>query len=148
MMQQHIRLSASALVQRLTDQRFLIVEELIGGRAVLDLPGGTWETGETLLQTVVREAAEEASIAFQPVSYLGCFITHYTSTAGHRVCNVRSAFYGTIGAAASVVARDPSTKAIHWMSFEELEANLAQLRSSATLRCIRAYLSGRRFPLD
>lgn len=143
-----LRLSASALVQREPDQRFLIVEELIGDRIVFDLPGGTWESGETLQQTAVREAAEEAGIIFQPVSHLGCFITHYTNTAGLRVCNVRAAFCGTIGEAASVVERDPSTKAIHWMSLKELEDNQDQLRSSATLRCIRAYEGGRRFPLE
>lgn len=143
-----IRLSASAVVQRLADGRFLIVEEVINGRVVLDIPGGTWEDGETLLQTVVREAAEEAGITFQSINYLGCFITHYTSNSGRSVCNVRAAFCGAMGEAVATVSRDPSTQAVHWMSLEELEANLAQLRSSATLRCIRAYLSGRRFPLD
>jgi phosphatase NudJ len=79
-----IRLSASAVAQRDTDGRFLFIEESIGGRLVLDILGGTWEQGETLQETCIREAAEEASIQFIPMHYLGCFVTEYTNGRGNQ----------------------------------------------------------------
>ena len=142
-----IRLGASAVVQRDVDCRFLIIEESIGNRLVLDVPGGTWEHGETLQETCVREAADEASIQFVPKHYLGCFVTEYTNGRGQLACSVRTAFSGLIGAKTPQVARDPSTKAIYWLSLDEILANRHRLRSSATLRCILAVLNGRLLPL-
>ncbi len=143
-----IRLSASAVVQRDTDGRFLFIEESIGSRLVLDIPGGTWEHGETLQETSVREAAEEASVQFIPEHYLGCFVTEYTNGRGQLVCSVRTAFSGLIGADTPKIPRDPSTKAIYWFNLDEIQINQNRLRSSATLRCVQAVLNGRLFPLD
>lgn len=142
-----IRLSASAVVQRDSDSRFLFIEESISNRLVLDVPGGTWEHGETLQETCIREAAEEASIQFIPEHYLGCFVTEYTNGRGQPVCSDRTAFSGLIGANAHPIPRDPSTNAIYWLSLDEILANQHRLRSSATLRCVRAVLNGRLFPL-
>lgn len=142
-----IRLSASAVVNRDTDGRFLLIEESIGGRLVLDVPGGTWEHGETLQETCIREAAEEASIQFIPKHYLGCFVTEHTNGIGQLVCSVRTAFSGLVGAETPQTPRDPSTKAIYWLNLDEILANQHRLRSSATLRCVQAVLNGRLFPL-
>lgn len=143
-----IRLSASALVYRDADQRFLIIEEVVNDRVVLDVPGGTWETGETLLDTSIREAAEEASIQFVPQHYLGCFVTEYTSARGQRVCSVRNTFAGVLGNQTPDIPRDSSTQAIYWMNLVELLYSHQRLRSSAPLTCIQAYLKGRLLPLD
>jgi 8-oxo-dGTP pyrophosphatase MutT (NUDIX family) len=92
-----LRLSACAVIRRPSDKRFLMIEELVGDTALLDFPGGTWETGETLLQCAVREAAEEACIQFHPERYLGAFFTHYVSRmSGEPVCNTRVAFVGSM----------------------------------------------------
>lgn len=148
MTRSHIRLSASAIVCRDIDQRFLMIEEMVYGRLVLDVPGGTWEVGETLANTCIREAAEEASVQFIPQHYLGCFFTEFISARGERVCSVRNAFSGVIGGETPLVTRDPSTKAVYWMNLEEIMTNQKRLRSSATLRCIQAFLKGRLLPLD
>lgn len=142
-----IRLSASAVAQRDTDGRFLFIEESIGNRLVLDVPGGTWEHGETLQKTCIREAAEEASIQFIPKHYLGCFVTEYINVRGQPVCSVRIAFSGLIGADTPQTPRDSSTKAIYWLNLDEILANRHRLRSSATLRCVQAVLNGKLFPL-
>lgn len=144
----HVRLSASAIVQRDTDHRFLIVEELINDRLMLDVPGGTWEAGETLVSTSIREAAEEASIQFIPKHYLGCFVTEYINVRRQPVCNVRMAFSGVMGVEVPPVVRDVSTHAIYWMNFAEILENRERMRSSATLRCVSAFLNGNRYPLE
>ena len=143
-----IRLSASAVIRRSIDNRFLLVEELVNHRLVLDVPGGTWEIGETLIETSLREAAEEASVIFTPEYFLGSFTTEFMSSSGKRVCNVRMGFAGSVDADPSQVPRDPSTKAIHWLDLEEIKSNQDRLRSSATLRCVQAFANGRVFPLD
>lgn len=142
-----IRLSANAVAQRDTDGRFLFIEESIRNHLVLDVPGGTWEHGETLQGTCVWEAAEEASIQFIPEHYLGCFVTEYTNGRGQPACSVRTAFSGLIGAQTPQTPRHPSTKAIYWLTLDEILANRHRLRSSATLRCVQAVLNGRLFPL-
>lgn len=143
-----IRLSASAIVYREADERFLIIEEMVNDRVVLDVPGGTWEAGENLVETSIREAAEEASIQFVPQHYLGCFVTEYTSTRGQRVCSVRNAFAGVVGSQTPDIPRDLSTQAIYWMNLGELLYSRQRLRSSVPLRCVQAYLKGRLLPLD
>ncbi len=69
--------------------RFLVVEERINQRLVLNQPAGHVEHGETLIEAVVREAREETAWLFQPRSAWGL------STGGiHRTgalpCDLRS----------------------------------------------------------
>ena len=45
--------TVAAVVER--DHRFLVVEERISGRLVLNQPAGHLEDGETLVEAVIRE---------------------------------------------------------------------------------------------
>ena len=65
-------ITVAAIVVR--DGRFLVVEERIGGRDVLNQPAGHLERGETLLQAVVRETLEETAWTLAPLSLLGAYL--------------------------------------------------------------------------
>src|SRR4029077_8252846 len=56
------------------DDRFLMVEERIEGRLVLNQPAGHLEDGETLLAGVIREAREETAWRFSPQALVGTYL--------------------------------------------------------------------------
>lgn len=139
------RLTACALVEK--GGRYLLVEERANGRIVLNNPSGRWEPGEILVQTCIREAAEEAGISFEPRYVVGSYITLHTSNTGQRVCTVRFTFGGDVRPEQPTVAPDSSILGTHWLSYQEVVAEQARLRSSAILRGIDDARAGHKFPM-
>jgi 8-oxo-dGTP pyrophosphatase MutT (NUDIX family) len=134
--------TVAALAER--EGRFLIVEERIRGRLVLNQPAGHLETNETLLQAVVRETLEETAWHFTPLALLGVYL--WRSPRGHTT--LRFAFSGEVDHFEPERTLDPPVIAAHWLSLAELERRSPQLRTPLVLRCIGDYLAGRRLPLD
>ena len=132
-----IRLTATALIER--DSRYLLVEEIAQGRVVLNNPSGRWHEGETFAEAATREAAEEAGVLFVPEFFLGSYITLHTALGGQNICTVRFAYCGRIDAGVPDIPRDPAILGTHWLTFEEVHAQKARLRSSAVLRSIADY---------
>lgn len=67
-----ISLTVAAVVER--DRMFLLVEERIAGRLVLNQPAGHVENGETLWVAVIRETLEETAFTFVPEAILGVYL--------------------------------------------------------------------------
>ncbi len=133
--------TVAAIIER--DQQFLVVEESIGGRIVINQPAGHVEDGETLERAVVREALEETAWQFTPEALLGLYL--WRSPRGHST--LRIAFVGTVDHFDPERRLDPPVLRTHWLSRAELAARAPQLRSPLVLRCIDDYLAGRRLPL-
>jgi 8-oxo-dGTP pyrophosphatase MutT (NUDIX family) len=134
--------TVAALVERAG--RFLIVEERIGGRLVLNQPAGHVEDGESLRAAVIRETIEESAWHFEPEALLGLYL--WRSPRGRST--LRIAFTGSVNAHESQRTLDPPVLAAHWLSRSELAARSAQLRTPLVLRCIDDFLSGQRLPLS
>jgi 8-oxo-dGTP pyrophosphatase MutT (NUDIX family) len=134
--------TVAALAER--EGRFLIVEERIRGRLVLNQPAGHLEPNETLLQAVARETLEETAWHFKPLALLGAY--QWSSPRGH--ATLRFAFTGEVDRFEPERTLDPPVIAAHWLTLEELERRRHQLRTPLVLRCIADYLSGRRLPLE
>ncbi len=64
--------TVAAVVMR--DGRFLVVEERIAGRLVLNQPAGHLEEHETLLEAVIRETREETAWRFEPRALVGIYL--------------------------------------------------------------------------
>ncbi len=75
------------------DGRFLVVEERINQRLVLNQPAGHVEHGETLLEAVIREAREETAWLFEPLALLGAYL--WRNPRNGRT-TLRFAFIGTV----------------------------------------------------
>ncbi len=136
-------ITVAAVVER--NGRFLLVEENSSGRIVLNQPAGHLEQGESLVAAAVREVKEETGRDFMPEGIIGVYRWH--SPLNH-VTYVRVAFWGRVSEPVPGRKLDADILRTIWLTREELEARLEQLRSAMVLRCIDDFLAGRRFPLD
>ncbi len=136
-------ITVAALAER--NGRFLLVEERINGRLVLNQPAGHLERGETLLEAVVREVHEESAWRFTPERLLGVYLWRLPRT--QRLYK-RFAFTGTVSEHQPHQPLDRGIVGTHWLSTDEIRACAERLRSPLVLRCVQDYLAGIRAPLD
>ena len=138
-----IEVTVAAIVCR--RDHFLMVEENSSGRRVFNQPSGHVETGESLLEAVVRETREETAHAFQPTGVLGIYMYRHPTTGS---TSLRLAFVGTVGAQLENHPLDSSIVAVHWLSREELVQRQSLLRSPMVMQNIDDYLAGVLYPLS
>ncbi len=119
--------------------RFLLVEENIDGRLVLNQPAGHLERGETLIEAVVREVREESAWKFTPERLLGVYLWRHPRT--QRLYK-RFAFTGTVSDHQAHQPLDSGIVAARWLTPDEIRARHEQLRSPLVLRCLEDYLAG------
>lgn len=126
------------------DGRFLLVEEPVDGRRVLNQPAGHLDPGESLVAACRREVLEETAHRFEPTALVGIYRWHY---APADVTFLRFCFRGRIEGVEDR-ALDPQIAALHWLTREELLARRTEHRSPLVQRCVDDYLAGRQFALD
>jgi 8-oxo-dGTP pyrophosphatase MutT (NUDIX family) len=127
------------------DGRFLMVEERIAGRAVLNQPAGHLEDGESLLEAVVRETREETAWRFRPEALVGTYLWRNPDDGRSFL---RFAFCGTVD---DHLVQQPLDKGIVrtlWITHKQLLAQSSRLRSPLVLSCLQDFLLGKRQPLD
>jgi len=127
-----------------TEGRFLVVEERISRRLVINQPAGHVEPGETLLDAIVREVREETAWLFTPDELLGVYLWRHPATGR---TTKRFAFTGAVTDHRDGQPLDKGIIATHWLTRAELKGREQQLRSPLVLRCVDDYLAGRRQPL-
>jgi 8-oxo-dGTP pyrophosphatase MutT (NUDIX family) len=127
-----------------TDGRFLVVEERIDHRLVINQPAGHVEPGETLLEAVIREVREETAWLFTPTGLVGVYLWRHPGTGR---ATKRFAFAGAATDHRQGQRLDEGIVGTHWLTRADLEEREPQLRSPLVLRCIDDYLSGPHQPL-
>lgn len=127
-----------------TDGRFLVVEECIDRRLVINQPAGHVEPGETLLDAVVREVREETAWLFTASELVGIYLWRHPGTGR---TTKRFAFSGSVSDHRDAQQLDEGIIGTHWLTLAELVRREAQLRSPLVLRCVADYLAGRQQPL-
>ena len=125
--------------------RFLLVEERIDGRLVINQPAGHVEYGETLHAAVVREVLEEAGCFFAPKATLGAYLW---ARPDGRAPYLRVAFSGTCSGTLEQRPLDTGIERVLWLSRSELVARSSRLRSPMVLRAVDDYVRGLRQPVD
>ena len=135
--------TVAAVVER--DGRFLVVEERVSGRLVLNQPAGHLEDAETLLAAAIRETREETAWRFIPDAVVGTYL--WRNPANGRSF-LRFAFCGEVDDHRPQQALDTGIERTLWLSHEELLARSARLRSPLVMRCCEDFLMGKRQPLD
>jgi 8-oxo-dGTP pyrophosphatase MutT (NUDIX family) len=128
------------------DGRLLVVEEMAGGRLVLNQPAGHLEPDEALLDAARRETLEETGWTVAPTAFIGAYQWKSPGAEGRHY--LRLAF------AADPVSHDPGqplddgiARAL-WLTPAELQAEHARHRSPLVWQAVADFLAGRRYPLD
>jgi 8-oxo-dGTP pyrophosphatase MutT (NUDIX family) len=127
-----------------TDGRFLVVEERIDRRLVINQPAGHVEPGETLLEAVVREVREETAWLFTATGLIGVYLWRHPRSGR---TTKRFAFTGAVSDHRNEQRLDKGIVGTHWLTRAELKGREPQLRSPLVLRCVDDYLAGHRQPL-
>ena len=135
-------LTVAAVIEH--DGLFMLVEERIEGRLVLNQPAGHVENGETLVAAVVRETIEETAFTFIPEATIGAYLWGRTA-GGPRY--LRVAFAGRHTSHDRQRTLDDGIERVLWLSRSELAASTDRLRSPMVIRAIDDYLSGIRHPV-
>lgn len=138
--QSHI--TVAAVVER--NGRFLVVEEEIAGRTVINQPAGHLEPGESLRDAIVRETREETGWDFVPAFVVGVYRWPHSPTDTF----VRACFSGAVRQRDPEAPLDQGILRALWLTRRELLARSEHHRSPQVLRCVDDYLTGRRYPLD
>jgi len=134
--------TVAAVIER--GGRFLLVEERIDGRIVLNQPAGHLDPGESLLAACRREVLEETAHRFEATSLVGIYRWHY---AAREVTFLRFCFSGEIKGVEDR-ALDREIVALHWLTEGEVKSRQAEHRSPLVQKCVDDFVAGRHFPLD
>lgn len=127
------------------DGRFLIVEERVDGELVYNQPAGHLDSGESLIEAVIRETFEETAWTFQPEALVGIQLWRHPV---HSESYLRFSFCGSCYEHQDQQPLDKGIEQALWLSREQLMDNNHKLRSPMVLRTIDDYLEGRRYSLD
>lgn len=134
--------TVAAVVER--DGRFLLVEERIDGRLVLNQPAGHLDPGESLIEACRREVLEETAYHFEPQALIGIYRWHY---AKKDVTFLRICFSGRVTGVDPGRKLDKGIVAAPWLTAAELETRKADHRSPLVAKCVADHLAGKRYPL-
>jgi ADP-ribose pyrophosphatase YjhB (NUDIX family) len=135
--------TVAAVVER--ERSFLLVDEMVNGKRVLNQPAGHLNDGETLVEAVVRETLEETAWHFTPQSLVGIYRWRH---ARKNITFLRLAFCGELGRHEPSLELDDGILGNVWMTREQLAAAPQRLRSPMVLRCVEDYLTGARHSLS
>ncbi|SDG02299.1 NUDIX hydrolase [Phytopseudomonas seleniipraecipitans] len=142
-MQWHAHVTVATIVEH--EGRFLFVEELKGGRLVLNQPAGHLEARESLQQAAVRETLEETGCEVELTAVTGIYL--YTAPS-NGVTYQRICFTAELIRHYPERALDTDISGIRWLTYDELLAERQQLRSELVLRCLDDYRAGARYSLS
>lgn len=133
-----------AVIVRDEAERYLMVEEISGGKVVFNQPAGHVEEDEAILDAARRETLEETGWDIEPEHFLGIY-TYKAPANGvtyYRFC------YAARARMRVSEKLDDGIIAAHWLTLEEIRGLGNKLRSPLVLRCIEDYRNGRQYPLD
>jgi 8-oxo-dGTP pyrophosphatase MutT (NUDIX family) len=136
--------TVAAVIER--DGKFLFVEEVAGGRKVLNQPAGHLDPGESLVEAVAREVLEETAYRFVPTGLVGVYRWRYDKEED--VTFLRFAFRGRIEGVDEGRGLDKEIVALAWLTPGELAARRTEHRSPLVQQCVDDWLAGRSFPLE
>ena len=125
--------------------RFLLVEEMAGGRAVFNQPAGHLEADESLIAAALRETLEETGWEVELTAVTGIYL--YTAPS-NGVTYQRVCFSARPVRHDAERELDNDISGITWLTRDELATQPERWRSELVLRCVDDYLAGVNGPLE
>ncbi len=142
-MQWKPNVTVAAIVEN--DGKYLLVQEYSDDRLVFNQPAGHLEKGESLIEAVKREVKEETAWDFEPESVTGIYMYPNHSK---QLTYLRVSFQGKVLDHDPRQELDDGILRAVWLSKEEIESRMEEMRSTMVLKCINDYLAGNAFPLE
>lgn len=127
------------------DGRYLMVYEEAEGKNVYNQPAGHLEPNENLVAAAIRETLEETGWTVTPTALVGINLYEAPSNG---VTYLRTTFMADAVSFDADRELDTGIIAAVWLSYDEIVARCAQLRSPMTLQVIDDCRAGKRFSLD
>lgn len=134
--------TVAAIVER--QRKFLLVEERVDGKLVLNQPAGHLESNESIVQAVRRETLEETGWHFDPSALVGIYLWKHSSKP---VTYLRFAFTGEVRDFERDRTLDAEIEQVVWMTSKRIKNECHRLRSPQVLAGIDDYVAGKRYPL-
>jgi len=134
--------TVAAVAQR--HDRFLFVEERVGGKLVINQPAGHLESGENLIEAVVRETLEETAWHFEPEALVGIYLWRQPQNGS---TFLRFSFAGRVSGHDSSLDLDDGIERALWLNRDQIISQQPRLRSPMVLRGVDDFLAGQRIPL-
>src|SRR5215218_6348041 len=128
--------TVAAVIER--DARFLLVEEKIDGRLVLNQPAGHLDPGETIVHACRREVLEETAHHFEPQALIGVYRWIYPPKD---VTFLRFCFSGRVLGLEAGRRLDKGIVAAPWLTRAELEARNSEHRSPLVAKCVADFVA-------
>ena len=134
--------TVAAVAQR--HDRFLFVEERVGGKLVINQPAGHLESGENLIEAVVRETLEETAWHFEPEALVGIYLWRQPQNGS---TFLRFSFAGRVSGHDTRLDLDDGIERALWLTRDQIISQQPRLRSPMVLRGVDDFLAGQRIPL-
>ncbi|MBS6212129.1 MAG: NUDIX hydrolase [Proteus hauseri] len=125
------------------NDKFLVVEETVNGKATWNQPAGHLEANETLIQAVQRELWEETGLTL-PVQH---FLKLHQWIAPDKTPFLRFLFLIEVQEQFETQPQDSDIDCCHWVSADEI-IHSQQLRSPLVRESLLCYQQGERYPLS
>lgn len=138
----HAHVTVATVVER--DGRFLMVQERVEGRIVINQPAGHLERGESLIAAATRETREETGWQIEIKGLIGASLFE----APNGITYYRTSFFAEPLSEIPDAQLDDEIVQALWLSREELAEREQELRSKLVLATIDQYLAGHRYPLN
>jgi 8-oxo-dGTP pyrophosphatase MutT (NUDIX family) len=127
------------------DGRFLLVEEHSPDGLVINQPAGHLNPDESLQEAARRETLEETGWHVEIQGLLGLALF---TAPGNGVTYHRTTFYARALHREDGHKLDTGIVRCLWLSYEEMQAESARMRSPLVLAAVDQYRSGQRTPLE
>lgn len=121
-----------------------MVEEEINGEMKLNQPAGHLESGESLIEAVIRETFEETAWHFLPTALVGIYRWQHPQSLD---TYMRFCFTGEAIDYDQYHQLDEDIHQAFWLNQKQLMRRQAEFRSPLVLECLNDYLAGQRYPL-
>ena len=127
------------------DGKFLLVKEYDNGQAVYNQPAGHIEADELVVDAAIRETLEETAYHVDVNKLIGIYI--YKAPANgvtyHRYC-----FSASVTRFDESAQLDEGIIEAVWLSYEEIQEKVDEMRSPLVIKCIEDYLNKPHLELD
>ncbi|MBL1319946.1 MAG: NUDIX hydrolase [Methylophaga sp.] len=111
---------------------------------MLNQPAGHLESGESLIEAVIRETLEETTWTFKPTALVGIYRWQLPDDGE---TYLRFCFTGVPIQSNSNLSLDPDIHQAFWLNQKQLKRRKTEFRSPLVQDCFDDYLAGHRYPL-